>query len=83
MQGCDVASQTDSDGLGPDGWDDVLSAWMTNAGILGHQQQHHQEEQPPAADECGRYACVTPGPAFRAFYFVFSTCDEGLHNSQR
>lgn len=32
-------SDADSDVLGPDGWDDVLSAWMTNAGVLTAMQQ--------------------------------------------
>jgi len=47
MQGSDAASETDSDGLGPDGWDDVLSAWMSNAGILAHQQ----DPEPLVADD--------------------------------
>ena len=32
----EVESDGESDGMGPDGWDDVLSAWMTNAGLLEH-----------------------------------------------
>ena len=35
-----------SDGMGPDGWDDVLSAWMSNAGLLGNGQPHGEDEAP-------------------------------------
>lgn len=33
--GGDAESLGGSEILGPDGWDDVLSAWMADAGILG------------------------------------------------
>lgn len=39
----DTLSEGDSDGIGPEGWDDVLSAWMSNAGLLVSHPEHEDQ----------------------------------------
>lgn len=55
-------SDDDSDGLGPDGWDDVLSAWMSNAGLLDSNQAREEDQATQRRDPsliCSVNACHT------------------------
>ena len=70
----DESDDEDLEGLGPDGWDDILAAWMTAAGL----PNTFPEAATPVASACKRELPDAPSPMAAQSAMLGSTAEEAV-----